>query len=186
MVKMDQAANTAGFDIRRRVDVPEGSSLQFAARRGSCHAEKAVRRLHHPPPDGFAKLLGGENFGSSIPALHFGGKTAPTRPFHGYAQSLLTLGFRFRDSTSFEIKAVIHCAKQSDAADGLMRTLSSRGPVASGRLTSSTRIAVQASIDVISIILITCSPAQASGVLVTRLKRFNFWTQIYIRLNHLG
>jgi hypothetical protein len=42
--------------------------------------------LHHPPPDGFAKLLGGENFGSSIPALHFGGKTAPTRPFHGYAQ----------------------------------------------------------------------------------------------------
>ena len=48
--------------------------------------KKAVGRLHHPPPDGFAKLLGGENFGSSIPALHFGGKTAPTRPFHGYAR----------------------------------------------------------------------------------------------------
>jgi len=85
MVK-DQAANYAGFDIRRRVDVPEGPSLQFPARRGPCHVEKAVRRMHHSPPDGFAKLLGGENFGSSIPALHFGGKTAPTRPFHGYAQ----------------------------------------------------------------------------------------------------
>ena len=131
-------------------------SLQFAARRGSCHAEKAVRRLHHPPPDGFAKLLGGENFGSSIPALHFGGKTAMTRPFHGYAQlGCLTLGFRFRELNVVRDKSGLSTAQtQSDAADGLIRTLSSRGPVALGRLTSSTCIAIQASIDVISVILI--------------------------------
>jgi hypothetical protein len=49
--------------------------------------KKAVRRLHCPPPDGFAKLLGGENSGSSIPALHLGGKTTMMRPFHGYPQS---------------------------------------------------------------------------------------------------
>ena len=36
-----------------------------------------IAHLH----DGFAKPAGGENFGFSIPALHFGGKTALTRFF---------------------------------------------------------------------------------------------------------
>ena len=103
MVKVGSAANNAGSDIRRRVEgVHLGSSLQ-----GTRHVEKAVRRLHHPPPDGFAKLLGGENFGSSIPALHFGGKTAMTRPFQGYAQfGLFDWTFVLESRTSARYKAV--------------------------------------------------------------------------------
>jgi hypothetical protein len=42
--------------------------------------------MHHPPPDGFAKPLGGENLGSSTPAFRFGRKTAPTRFFRDHTQ----------------------------------------------------------------------------------------------------
>src|SRR5258708_3994328 len=48
--------------------------------------KKAIRRMHHPTPDGFAKPLRGENLESSTPALRFGGKTASPRLFRGYAQ----------------------------------------------------------------------------------------------------
>ena len=96
MVKIGSASNNAGFDIRRVSTCQKRSPWQFAARRDLTRRKEAVRRLHHRPPDGFAKLLSGENFGASIPALHFGGKRAMTRPFHGYAQlELLDFGLSF-------------------------------------------------------------------------------------------
>jgi hypothetical protein len=60
---------------------------QFPACRGRRpEYKKAVRRMHHATPDGFAKPLGGEKLDSSKPALRFGGKTAPSRLFRGCAQ----------------------------------------------------------------------------------------------------
>ena len=48
--------------------------------------KKAVRRMHYPPPDGFARPLGGESLDSSTAALRFVGKTAPTRFVRDYTQ----------------------------------------------------------------------------------------------------
>ena len=90
----------------RRVDLAEGFTLAVRGMKRTRHEyKKAVRRLHHPPPDGFAKLLGGENFGSSIPALHLGGKTTMTRPFHDYPQLELLWAFVLETRTSVRDKS---------------------------------------------------------------------------------
>jgi hypothetical protein len=106
----------------------------------AARVEKAVGRLHHPPPDGFATLLG--NFGSSISSLHFGGKTAMTRPFQGYAQyGLFNWTFVLESRHRLDIKRFIHDAARWFGAEGGDRA----GNVASGQLSSSTCISSQAS-----------------------------------------
>jgi hypothetical protein len=92
--------------------------------------KKAVRRMNHLPPDGFAKALGGENLGSSTPALRFGGRTAPTRPFRGYAQFRLPdfWAFVLESRTTGSMKRLNHCATLGDVADGLVRDVEIAGP----------------------------------------------------------
>jgi hypothetical protein len=62
--------------------------------------------MHHPPPDGFAKPLGGENLDPSTPAFRFGGKTAPTRRFRGYAQFVVPDFWAFVLETPIRDEAV--------------------------------------------------------------------------------
>jgi hypothetical protein len=141
---LDQAANNAGFDIRRRVDVAEGFTLAVRFMQRMRHEyKKAIRRMHHPTPDGFAKPLGGENLGSSTPALRFGGKTASPRLFRGYASSgCPTFGLSFLRGDLTMRRASVETVDHRAAS------------AASGRLASSACLAISASIDAISVILI--------------------------------
>jgi hypothetical protein len=79
--------------------------------------------MHHPPPDGFAKPLGGENLGSSTPHCVSAGKQRRRGFFVVMPSSgCLTIGLSFwRAEPPLEMQRLNYCATLGDAADGLVR-----------------------------------------------------------------